>query len=63
GMPQVARSLREALEALTADSDFLTQGDVFTKDMIDAYIDMKMEEVEAWEMHPHPIEFDNYYSV
>jgi glutamine synthetase len=63
GMPQVARSLREALEALAADSDFLTQGDVFTKDMIDAYIDMKMEEVEAWEMHPHPIEFDNYYSV
>lgn len=42
--------------------DFLLAGDVFTKDQIDGYIDLKMEEIEAYDMTPHPIEFQMYYS-
>jgi glutamine synthetase len=61
-IPTVARSLREALDSLKADHDFLLQGDVFTADMIEGYIDLKMEEVERFEMAPHPVEFDMYYS-
>ena len=63
GMPQVARSLRDALDALRDNHDFLLKGDVFTKDMISAYIDMKIAEVEDCEMRPHPVEFEKYYSV
>jgi glutamine synthetase len=62
-IPTVASSLREALECLSADRDFLKKGDVFTDDQIDAYIALKMEEVDEWEQTPHPIEFLNYYSV
>jgi glutamine synthetase len=61
-IPTVARSLREALEALKADHKFLTKGDVFTKDMINAYIALKMEEVELYETTTHPIEYHLYYS-
>jgi glutamine synthetase len=62
GIPTVCGSLREALEALTADHDFLLAGDVFTKDQIEGYIDLKMEEVELYEHTPHPVEFGMYYS-
>jgi len=62
-IPQVCGSLREALESLDADRDFLTKGGVFTEDMIDAYIDLKMEEVHRVEHTTHPVEFDLYYSV
>ena len=61
-IPQVAGSLREALDALSADREFLTAGGVFTDDMIDAYIDLKMEEVYRVEHTTHPVEFDMYYS-
>jgi glutamine synthetase len=61
-VPTVAGSLREALECLDADRSFLTQGDVFTNDQIDAYIELKMEEVIKFEQTPHPIEFQMYYS-
>ena len=61
-IPTVCGSLREALECLAADSDFLTAGDVFTKDQIDGYIALKMEEVELFEHTPHPVEFGMYYS-
>ncbi|MEC9249488.1 MAG: type I glutamate--ammonia ligase [Pseudomonadota bacterium] len=61
-IPTVCRSLREALESLDADRDFLKKGGVMDDDQIDAYIDLKMEEVERFEMHPHPVEFDMYYS-
>jgi glutamine synthetase len=61
-VPTVATSLRQALEALDADRAFLTAGDVFTNDQIDAYIELKMEEVVAFEQAPHPIEFKMYYS-
>ncbi|WP_029012932.1 type I glutamate--ammonia ligase [Niveispirillum irakense] len=62
-IPTVCRSLREALESLSADREFLKKGDVFTDDMIDAFIDLKMEEVLAFETSPHPIEYKMYYSV
>jgi glutamine synthetase len=62
GIPTVCGSLREALEELQADMDFLLAGDVFTKDQIDGYIELKMEELEAYEMTPHPVEFQMYYS-
>jgi len=61
-IPTVCGSLREALDCLAADHDFLTAGDVFTKDQIDAYIVLKMEEVELYEHTPHPVEFGMYYS-
>ncbi|OBY27543.1 type I glutamate--ammonia ligase [Leisingera sp. JC1] len=62
GIPTVCGSLREALDALAADHDFLLQGDVFTKDQIDGYIELKMEEVHKYEHTPHPVEFGMYYS-
>jgi glutamine synthetase len=61
-IPTVCGSLREALDALAADHDFLLQGDVFTKDQIEGYIALKMEEVETYEHTPHPVEFGMYYS-
>jgi hypothetical protein len=55
-------SLREALESLQKDHAFLLEGDVFTKDQIEAYIDLKWDEVTRWETTPSPVEFDMYYS-
>lgn len=62
-IPTVASSLQMALDALEADRDFLTAGGVFTDDMIDAYIELKREDVERLNMTTHPVEFDLYYSV
>ncbi|MFV3131560.1 type I glutamate--ammonia ligase [Niveispirillum sp. KHB5.9] len=62
-IPTVCRSLREALESLSVDRDFLKKGDVFTDDMIDSFIELKMQEVLAFETSPHPIEYKMYYSV
>ena len=62
-VPTVCGSLREALLALEADHAFLLKGDVFSKDQIEAYIELKWEEVYAFEHTPHPIEFQMYYSV
>ena len=62
-IPQVCGSLREALDALNSDRDFLKKGGVFDDDQIDAYIELKMEEVMRLELHPHPVEFDMYYKV
>jgi len=61
-IPTVCGSLREALECLEADHDFLLQGDVFTKDQIEGYIELKMEEVQTYEHTPHPVEYGMYYS-
>ena len=58
----VCGSLREAMENLDRDRKFLTQGEVFTDDQIDAYIALKFEEIYKLEHTPHPIEFDMYYS-
>jgi len=62
-IPTVCASLEEALESLDADRAFLTAGDVFTNDMIDAFIALKMEEVTRMRMTTHPVEFDMYYSL
>lgn len=62
-VPTVCGSLREALENLDADRDYLKKGDVFTDDQIDAYMELKWEEVLRFETTPHPVEFDMYYSV
>ena len=62
-VPTVCGSLREACEELDKDRAFLKKGNVFTDDAIDAYLELRMEEVERFEMMPHPIEFDMYYSV
>jgi glutamine synthetase len=62
-IPQVCSSLDEALAALDADREFLKAGDVFTDDAIDAYIELKMEEVTRLRMTTHPVEFDMYYSL
>ena len=59
----VAFSLEEALNALDKDRDFLKAGDVFSDDLIDAYIDLKMENVTRLRMTTHPVEFDMYYSL
>jgi glutamine synthetase len=62
-VPTVCGSLREALNALRADRAFLEKGDVFSADFIDSYIDLKTEELLAFETSPHPIEYKMYYSV
>ena len=62
-IPTVCGSLREALENLDKDRAFLKMGGVMSDDVIDAYIELRMEENVAVEMAPHPIEFDLYYSV
>jgi len=62
-VPQVCGSLREALESLDKDRAFLKAGNVFNDDFIDAYMELKWEEVYAFEHTPHPIEFSMYYSV
>ena len=62
GIPTVCASLREAVESLAKDQDFLLQGDVFSKDQIEGYIELKWEEVYAYEHTPHPVEYKMYYS-
>jgi glutamine synthetase len=62
-IPTVCGSLREALASLDKDRDYLKAGGVMTDEMIDAYIDLRMEENMRYEMTPHPIEYDMYYSV
>ena len=62
-VPTVCGSLREALGNLDKDRAFLKKGGVFTDDQIDAYIELKWEEVYAFEHMPHPIEYQMYYSV
>jgi glutamine synthetase len=61
-VPTVCGSLRQALESLDRDRAFLKKGGVFNDDFIDSYIELKMTEVERFEMTPHPVEFDMYYS-
>jgi glutamine synthetase len=62
-IPTVCSSLDQALEALDADREFLTRGGVFSDEMLDAYIELKMEEVTRMRMVTHPVEFDMYYSM
>jgi glutamine synthetase len=61
-VPTVCGSLQEAIDSLKADHDFLTKGNVFSKDQIESYLDLKQEEQDRYRMTPHPVEFDMYYS-
>ena len=62
-IPTVAGSLREALDCLDKDRAYLKAGGVMNDDMIDAYIELRMAENMRYEMTPHPVEYDMYYSV
>ena len=62
-LPKVALSLEQALQALDQDREFLKRGGVFTDDMIDAYIALKMQDVQRLRMATHPLEFELYYSL
>ncbi len=62
-IPQVCFALDQALEALDQDREFLKAGGVFTDDLIDGYIGLKMDEVTRLRMTTHPVEFDLYYSL
>ena len=62
-IPTVCGSLREALQNLDKDRAFLKAGGVFDDDFIDSYIELKMTEVARFEMTPHPVEFEMYYSA
>ena len=62
-IPQVCFTMEQALQALDADREFLQAGDVFSNDLIDAYIELKMAEVTRVRMATHPVEFELYYSV
>ena len=61
-IPTVAENLEVALQALKDDHEFLLKGDVFTKEMLEAYIALKQEEVQRVNITVHPVEFDMYYS-
>ena len=60
--PRVAHSLEQALEALSADRDFLKEGGVMNDGMIDAYISLKGQEVTKFLQTTPPVEFEMYYS-
>ncbi|HQS03757.1 MAG: type I glutamate--ammonia ligase [Halothiobacillus sp. 24-54-40] len=62
-IPEVAFSLDQALDALDGDRDFLKRGDVFSDDLIDAYLELKRGEVQRVRQLPHPVEFEMYYSL
>jgi glutamine synthetase type I len=62
-IPTVCHSLDQALECLDKDRAFLTKGGVFTNSYLDAYIELKMQEVTRFRMTTHPVEFDMYYSL
>ncbi|OGT29701.1 MAG: type I glutamate--ammonia ligase [Gammaproteobacteria bacterium RIFCSPHIGHO2_12_FULL_35_23] len=62
-IPTVCSSLGQALDALIADHEFLTVGGVFSEDMLEAYIELKREEIQQVGLVPHPVEFDLYYSL
>ncbi len=62
-IPQVCHAFDQALDALDKDREFLTRGGVFTNDVIDGYIELKMAEVTRLRMSTHPVEYDMYYSL
>ncbi len=61
-IPTVADNLFQALEALDGDRSFLLAGEVFSNDIIDAYIGLKEKEAKQVSMMTHPLEFELYYS-
>jgi glutamine synthetase len=63
-VPRMPASLEEALDALEDDHEYLLRGDVFTRDLIEMWLDYKREnEVQAVRLRPTPFEFHLYYDV
>lgn len=62
-IPTVCTTLNRAIESLDADRSFLTEGGVFSHDLIDSYIKLKQGEIKRLLMTTHPVEFDMYYSL
>jgi glutamine synthetase len=62
-LPSLCSSLEQALDALEASHAFLLEGGVFSTEIINAYIEVKREEVARLNGTTHPVEFDMYYSV
>lgn len=62
-IPTVCSSLEQAMESLDKNRDFLLEGDVFSNALIDGYIALKQNEIQALRMTTHPVEFDFYYSL
>ncbi|MDY0071758.1 MAG: type I glutamate--ammonia ligase [Thauera sp.] len=62
-IPTVCFSLEQAVNELDRDREFLTRGGVFTNDFLDAYLELKREEVDRLRITTHPVEFDMYYSL
>jgi glutamine synthetase len=63
GIASVPSSLGESIAALEADHEFLLAGGVFNEGLIEAYIELKQEEIDALALRPHPIEYELYYTV
>ena len=63
GIATLSSSLKEAVDSLESDHNFLTEGGVFAKDAIEGYIELRREEIQRLDYSPHPAEFDMYYSV
>jgi glutamine synthetase len=61
-VPHVCASLEQALDCLRDDHAFLTRGGVFSEDCLDAYMELKEQELTRFRMTTHPVEFDMYYS-
>ena len=62
-VPSAPDSLKGAVEALQADHEFLLAGDVFTKDLIDTLVEMRLKDYDTLRLRPHPVEFQMYYDV
>lgn len=62
-VPSVPGTLHDALAALEKDHEFLLQGDVFSRDLIETWVEMKKKEVDAIRLRPHPYEFVLYYDA
>jgi glutamine synthetase len=63
-IPQVPGSLDAVIDNLEKDNDFLTKGGVFTKDLIETWIDWKRKsEIDYVRLRPHPAEFELYYDI
>ena len=62
-IPTVCHALDQALDSLDKDRGFLKAGGVFSDDFIDAYIELKLQEVTRFRMSTHPIEYQMYYSI
>ena len=62
-LASVSRSLGEALDALQADHEFLTRGDVMPTDLVEAYVEVKRRECDLVERTPHPVEFKLYLGL